>query len=171
MSRCFFHMPPRLALRFILLAVALATLIVLAGIVLGRWRASLPDDTPQMRIDVPLTGIAMPLDANGVGVQVVRDVQLSYRLQPYPAQAGQTATLTVVALDINTARVRLITPTLEIAPMENADGARFSIERGPGDAYGAEGNFFPTSGAYRLRVTAALYADDLYATVMIVQAE
>jgi hypothetical protein len=164
-------MTPRLAFRFIAAAAVLASMIVLALRVLERWQTDAQAEIPQARIDVPLTGVALQLDANGVGAQVVRGAQLTYRLQPYPPRAGVESTLSFVAVDRNTGRTRPLTPTLEVAPLESVDGRMFVIEAFPDNAYLARGMFFATPGAWRMRVASQLFVDEPYTTVIVATAE
>jgi hypothetical protein len=168
-------MTPRVAFRFIALAAVLASLFVLTFVVLERTRAALPagvptSDAPQARLDVPITGVSLQLDSAGVGSQVVRGTQFTYRLQPFPPRAGVESTLSFVALNRNSGRTQPLTPTLEVGPLDNVAGGPFPVERFPDNAYLARGIFFPGAGAWRMRVSTQLFPDEPYATIIVVEA-
>jgi hypothetical protein len=164
-------MTPRYALRFVAAAAVLASLFVIALRVLDRWQSDAQAEVPQARIDVPLTGVALQLDANGVGAQVVRGAQLTYRLQPYPPRADVESTLSFVAVDRNTGRTLPLTPTLEVAPLDAVEGRMFTVEAFPENAYLSRGIFFAAPGGWRMRVASQLFADEPYTTVIIAIAE
>jgi hypothetical protein len=154
-------------LRVIVLALALASLVLAASIVLSRWQAQLEQQQAERR---NAGDIAMPLDASGTGSQTVDGVQITYRLAPYPARAGAASTLTVLALDLNSGQTRAITPTLDVAPLSTTASVTFSCQTDAGGAYSASGVFFPQGGDWRMRVRSQLLPNDSYVTVMVVNA-
>lgn len=157
----------KLVLRIIVLAMVLASMVLMASVVLSRWQAQLEQHEAASR---NAGDIAMPLDASGTGSQTVDGVQVTYRLSPFPPRAGVASTLTVLALDLGSGRTRAITPTLEIAPLSAVAGGTYAFRAEAGGAYSADGVFFPRSGEWRMRVRTQLLPDGSYVTVMVVRA-
>jgi hypothetical protein len=155
----------RPAFRAIFAACIAGSVIVVAGVLLGRWQREL-DARPN---NAPVGVIAMPLDELGVGAQTISNTLLTYRLSPYPPVAGQPHTLTLLALDRVTGQPRALPPTLEIGPVAQVDGTVFAM---PVDAtgYTATGQFFPQAGEWRIRVTVPLFENEDYSTIMLVRA-
>lgn len=153
-------------LRVIVLAIALASLVLIASVVLSRWQAQLLQQEAAPR---DAGDIAMPLDGSGTGSQTVDGVQITYRLSPFPARAGAASTLTVLALDLSAGQTRAITPTLDVAPLSATAAVTHAFQSVAGGAYSASGVFFPRVGDWRLRVRTRLLPDDSYVTVMVVQ--
>lgn len=156
----------KFVLRIIVLAMALASLVLIASVLLSRWQAQLEQQQAELRN----TGdIAMPLDASGTGSQTVDGVQITYRLAPFPARAGAASTLTVLALDLSSGQTRAITPTLDIAPLSATAPVTLAFRTDAGGAYSASGVFFARGGDWRMRVRTRLLLDDSYVTVMVVR--
>lgn len=143
----------------------LGALIVLAGIVLGRMRATLPAEPPA--ISAP--SIAMPLGADGAGTQTVANMELNYTLSPYPAASGADAVLTLMPRDLRSASARVLSATLEIAPIDRVDGTLYALTR-QGPALVARGEFFRMPGQYRMRVAIdGIFPDESYVTLIVVR--
>lgn len=145
------------------MSVLLGALIVLAGIVLGRMRAALPAEPAA----TSAPDIAMPLDAAGTGLQIVANMQLDYTLAPYPPLAGAETTLTLTPRDRRAAPARVLTATLEVAPIEQVDGVAYPMLVDDGSLV-ARGVRFPAAGNYRLRVKVdGIFPDESYVTIIV----
>jgi hypothetical protein len=154
-----------MALRFIVAALILGIVVVAAGVVVGRMRAALPPAPPlDIRID-------MPLDAQGRGSQRVANVDLAYAVEPFPARAGEPARLVLTARDLRPGSARIVTGTLETAPLEGAVDGRLTTFTPSGDALVADAAF-PTVGEYRLRARLwGIFPDETYVTLIVVRVE
>lgn len=145
------------------MAVLLGALIVLAGIALGRMRTALPAEPTA--VSVP--DIAMPLDAAGMGLQIVANMQLDYALAPYPPAFGSETTLTLTPQDRRSAPARVLTATLEVAPIDQVDGLVYPMPLSDGKLV-ARGVRFPAAGDYRLRVKIdGIFPDESYVTIIV----
>ena len=88
-------MTARRAIVFISIAAILAGVFSLSAAVLTRWMANVPPAAP---LDVPLASLSLPLDAQGLGTQVIEGTSLTFRVQPYPPVARSPVTITLVAI-------------------------------------------------------------------------
>ena len=154
---------PRIALKWIIVALVAASLFVSAAIALARWRAQLPAQTLQ----VPIDNVALSLNASGTGMQIVANTVLSASLQPWPPRANTSSLLTLVASDWTTHVAHEVMPTLEIAPSDQVDGTAFTMMRIAAGRYEAKGVFFPLKNQWRVRVRMTVAGDEPY-TMLIV---
>ena len=154
----------RIGLRFILIAVALGTVIVVAGIVIGRMRGA------TSTASWPSPSIEMPLAADGAGHQRVANMELAYRVSPYPGVAAGETTLTLKPTDLRLGAKRTVTGTLEVAPATKVDGRVYDFVA-DGDTLVVRGRLFDAAGEYRLRARLwGVFPDETYVTVMAVTA-
>jgi hypothetical protein len=161
----------RNAFRWIVVALIAASMLIVAAIVLNR--LALNDQNAQpavVTVQVPASNMALPLDASGAGMQIIPDAILTVKLSPFPAQANVTSTLTLVALDPATKAVKVVTPTLEIAPLIEVEGATYAMKSDAAGSYTAGGIFFPDPGEYRLRIRIDLGTDQPYSMLIAVEA-
>jgi len=159
-----------IALRWILVALLAASLFLASAVVLSRWRLQIETAQEQVEVQSSVESIAMPLNARGLGSQTIERADLSLRLDPYPPQAGATATLTLVVVDRTARAVMAVTPTLEVAEATQADGTNFTATRQDNGAYVLTGQLFPRPGAWRLRLTIDFGADAPYRMLALVEA-
>ena len=164
-------MSPRLALRFILLSLILAGLLMGAAVILnGRLRLSQPAASIPS-LEQQLASMAMKLDADGIGSQVISGTHISVRLAPYPPMAGQPSTLSIVG-SLPNGQLALITPTLYITS-DAADAPipqQLTPSRQPGGDYLAQAILFAKPGLWRTRIGFYLNPTDLSSVVLLVQA-
>lgn len=160
----------RLGLQWVGVALLVAAALVGFTALLVRLT---PPPPAAIDLQVPIESVALPLDANGVGEQVLRDAMLVVRLTPYPPHAGAPSVLDVVIIDRLTQQPRAITPTLQVAPLEEAEGTLFPFTRLPQGGYRARGVFFPHPGEWRVRLRLRFgnSAEDSYSALMVVRAE
>jgi hypothetical protein len=146
-------MSPRFALRWSLIGLACAGVLVAAAWLLSRLQPAPATQAPQsVSVDALLAAAEMPLDANGVGTQIISGTTFTLRLAPYPARASQTATVTLVALAANGIPAVNVNPALTIAQTGRADVREFAMLALPDHSYQAAGVLFPQPGAWRVRV-------------------
>jgi hypothetical protein len=157
----------RIALRYILIALIAASLLVIATIALVRL-APLPTTITQQ---VPIDSIAVALDANGAGTQVLDDAILAVSVLPYPPRAGQPVTITLVALDRVTGATMMVTPTLSVADADLVEGSDIPLARDAGGAYAATGALFPAPGEWRARVRVDFGAEADYSMIVLARVE
>ena len=130
----------RNAFRWIVVALVAASMLIVAAIVLNR--LALSQQPAIAALQVPASNMAVLLDENGAGLQIIPDAKLSVRLSPYPAQVNAPVALVLVALDPETNTVKQITPTLEIAPLVEVEGASYAMKSDAAGSYSAGGVFF-----------------------------
>lgn len=159
----------RNAFRWIVVALVAASMLIVAAIVLNRLAANQQPAT--VTLQVPASNMAVPLDASGVGTQIIPEAILSVKLSPFPAQANVTSTLALVALDPRTHAVKVVTPTLEIAPLVDVNGATFEMKSDAAGSQSAGGIFFPEPGEYRLRLRIDLGTAEPYSMLIAVVAK
>lgn len=160
----------RNALRWIVVALVAASMLIVAAIVLNRLALNVQSAQPAtLDVQVPASNMLLPLDASGAGMQIIPEAILSVKLSPYPSQVNAPGTLTLVALDPQTNAIKTITPTLEIAPLIEVEGATYEMKRDAAGSYTAGGIFFPQSGEYRLRVRIDLGTDEPYSMLIAVE--
>ena len=159
----------RNAFRWIVVALVAASMLIVAAIVLNRLAANQPPATATLQ--VPASNMALPLDASGTGTQIIPEAIFSVKLSPFPAQANVTSTLTLVALDPKTNAVKVVTPTLEIAPLIEVEGATFAMQNDAAGSHTAGGIFFPQAGEYRLRIRIDLGTTEPYSMLIAVVAK
>jgi hypothetical protein len=155
----------RIALRIILLALVAASLLVIATIVLVR----LAPPPAVLTQQVPLDTLAVPLDANGNGMQVLDNAVLSVRIAPYPSAVGQPVTVTLVALDRASGATMSVTPTLSVAEIGQVDGVDRLMAREPSGAYAVSDVLFPRAGAWRSRVRVDFGTGEPYSMLLVSQ--
>lgn len=156
--------------RWVLVALVAASLLIVAAIALNRLALNAQQAQPaSVAVQVPASNMALPLDAAGVGTQIIPEAILSVRLAPYPPQVNAPSTLTLVALDPHTNAIKVITPTLEIAPLVEVSGETFAMQRDAAGSYTAGGIFFPQSGEYRLRIRINLGTAEPYSMLIAVR--
>lgn len=160
----------RIALRWVIVALIAASLLLVVGIALARLQAQ-RDIARAVELQVPLDSIVVPLSADGVGAQVIEPATLSIRLDPYPPRAGALATVTLVALDRKAGRVMTITPTLSIAEPTQVEGRDYPMAPQGNGAYVVSGVFFPRPGPWRLRVHIDFGATEPYRMLALVEAK
>lgn len=160
----------RIALRWVIVALIAASLLLVAAIVLSRLQAQ-RDAARTVELQVPLDSIAVPLSADGLGTQVIEPAELSIKLDPYPPQASAPATLTLVALDRKTRNLMVVTPTLSVAEPAQVDSVVYPMVRQSNGAYIASGAFFPKPGPWRLRVSIDFGAAEPYRMLALVEAQ
>lgn len=163
-------MTPRRALIFTL--VAGAAFLVLLGIAFGLQLMQPPAEITL--IQIPVDTAAMPLDENGIGSQTISGTQIAIRLAPYPARANVTSTLRLIVAEPHTNTLKIVTPTLFLAPQaidDSSSVANIPMQREPDGSYSVQGNFFPKPGGWRLRVELSLDDDDPYSLIVLVNAE
>jgi hypothetical protein len=169
---------PRLALRFILLSIVLAGLLMAIAIVLNvRLRAlqqavpasSLP---PTPSLVQQLASMAIKLDANGLGSQVISGTQISIKLSPYPVRAGQVTEMSIVAMS-PFGQLATITPTLFLSPNSPKVGAAkaFTMTHEASGAYLVQGNLFPIPGEWQGRIGFYLNARETSSVILFVSAQ
>lgn len=161
----------RNAFRWMVVALVAASLLLVAALLLNRLALNAQSAQPATTtLQVPASNMALPLDANGAGTQIIPEAILSVRLSPFPARGNVTSTLTLVALDPKTNAIKVITPTLEIASLAQVDGAIFTMQSDAAGSYTAGGIFFSQSAEYRLRIRIDLGTDQPYSMLIAVEA-
>ncbi len=159
----------RNAFRWIVVALVAASMLIVAAIVLNRLALNVQSAQPAaVTVQVPASNMVLPLDASGAGMQIIPDAVLSVKVSPYPVQVNAPITLTLVALDPKTNAIKLITPTLEIAPLVEVEGATYAMKSEAAGSHTAGGIFFPDSGEYRLRIRIDLGTDEPYSMLIAV---
>lgn len=157
----------RIALRSIIIAIVAASVFLVATILLVRWRSQLITQTVQ----VPIDTIALPLDANGHGLQIVANTELSVTLSSYPPRANTVSTLMLTADEWKTHAAREVTPTLEIAALNKVDAVTFMMMRITPGHYAASDIFFPARGPWRMRVRMTLDDGTPYTMLIVAEAK
>lgn len=158
----------RNALRWIVVALIAASLLIVATIAVSRLAQNTSPTTATLQ--VPASNMAVLLDTNGAGTQIIPAAILSVKLSPFPAQANVNSTLTLVALDPQTNAIKVITPTLEIAPVVEVAGETFAMKSDAAGSFNASGIFFPQPSEYRLRMRIDLGTDEPYSMLIAVEA-
>jgi hypothetical protein len=164
---------PRLAFRFILLSLILAAILMGIAVVLnGRLRVLQQAAEAPPPIEAQLASMAMKLDANGIGSQVISGTQISVRLAPYPAQAGQASQLSVVATSLS-GQLAVITPTLYLSgdTTNLSEETTIAMARDSGGAYIANAMLFPKPGAWQARIAFYLNATETSHVILRVKAQ
>lgn len=159
----------RNAVRWVVVALIAASMLIVAAMMLSRLAAG-SQPPASVDVQVPASNMALPLDASGAGMQIIPEAVLSVKLSPYPPQGNAPSTLTLVALDPKTQVVKLITPTLEIAPLADVDGVTFAMKKDAAGSHTAGGVFFPQAGEYRLRIHIDLGTAEPYSMLIVVNA-
>lgn len=165
-------MSPRLALRFILLSIILAVLLMGVAVVLNGRLQRLQQVAVPPLLEQQLASMAMKLDANGLGSQVISGTQISVRLSPYPVRAGQVSGLSVVATSAF-GQVTTITPTLYVASnSSNADDAKeMTMTRENSGGYQVQSELFDKPGVWQARIGFYLNATETSSIILIVDAQ
>ncbi len=160
----------RIALRWVIVALIAASLLLVAGIALARLQMQ-RDVARAVELQVPLDSIAVPLGADGVGTQIIEPAVLSIKLEPYLPRAGAPATVTLVVLDRKAGRLMTITPTLSVAEPTQVEGRDYPMVPQRNGAYVVSGAFFPRPGVWRLRVHIDFGAAEPYRMLALVEAK
>jgi hypothetical protein len=158
-------MTPRRAFIFIALSATIASLFLIANVLISRCS----EQPERQSVRVALSGLAMPLNANGSGAQNFDGNILSYHIDPYPVRAGEVTTLTLVALSSQTQQPITTTPTFMVTANDMIDGARFEMKR-ERETYVARDVFFPDRGVWRVRVSVPIIPNNPYITHILIEA-
>jgi hypothetical protein len=161
-------MSPRFALRWTLVGLVCALVIVLLGALLFRLSPP-PPTPPQVSIDDLMAAALMPLDERGMGTQVISGTTLSFKLSPYPARATITSTVTLVAIASHGQTPALVTPTLYVAQASQPSTREFPMLLQDDGSYVAAGVLFPQPGPWRVRVD--VYVGDATPANMLIAVE
>jgi hypothetical protein len=153
----------RIGLRYIALALAAGSLLVIATTVLVR----LVPQPDVMTLQAPLHALALPLDENGTGTQVLDNAILSVRLDPYPPRASRGVTVSLIALDRAGGATMVVTPTLSVAELTQVDGVEWPMARVATGAYAASAEMFPHTGQWRLRARVDFGAGEPYSLLVV----
>ncbi len=160
----------RFALRWTVVGLLCMAALVMLAALASTLRAPAPTPRP-VSFEALVAGMELPLDAGGSGTQIISNTTLSLRLQPYPARAGVTSTLTLVALDQAGKPAGYVNPSLRVADVGKSDGQEFTMPRQPDGSYVATGVLFPQPGSWRVRVDAYVGDDTPANIIMTVQAK
>ena len=148
-------MTARRAIVFICIAAILAGVFSLAAAVLTRWMAAAPPTAP---LDVPLASLSLPLDAQGLGTQVIEGTSLTFRVQPSPPLARAPVTITLVAIGPNGGLLQFV-PAVSVSALNQVAGPGAPMRRLPSGGYEYGGILFSTPGLWRITVDAPLVSD------------
>lgn len=148
-------MTARRAIVFISIAAILAGVFSLSAAVLTRWMANVPPAAP---LDVPLASLSLPLDAQGLGTQVIEGTSLTFRVQPYPPVARSPVTITLVAIGPGGVLVQFA-PAVSVSALNQVAGPGAPMRRLSSGGYEHAGILFPAPGRWRITVDAPLVAD------------
>ncbi len=146
-------MGSRFALRWTLIALACALVLLTAAVALRLARPA-PVATPTRiyNIDDLLAAGEMRFDANGAGTQIISGTILTLKLAPYPPRSAVTSTVTLVALMSDGTPAETANPTLMVAPSGQVASEEYPLKHRIGGVYDAAGVFFPTGGSWHMRV-------------------
>ena len=160
----------RFALRWIAIGLLCAAVLVTVAALLALTRPPAPaprGNAPRaVSFDELAAAMELPLDRSGAGTQIISNTMLTLKLQPYPAQAGVTSTLTLVALDPAGKPADYANPSLTVASIGRSDGREFAMPWQADGSYTATGILFPEPGAWRVRVDAYV-GDDTPANMIV----
>jgi hypothetical protein len=148
-------MTARRAIIFVCVAAILAGVFTLAAAVLTRWMANAAQPAP---LDVPLASLALPLDGQGLGTQVIEGNSLTFRVQPYPPIAGAPVTITLVAIRPNGALAQFA-PAVSVSTLAQVAGPGAPMRRLSSGGYEHAGILFPAAGKWRITIDAPILAD------------
>ena len=148
-------MTARRAIVFISIAAILAGVFSLSAAVLTRWMANVPPAAP---LNVPLASLSLPLDAQGLGTQVIEGTSLTFRVQPYPPMARAPVTVTLVAIGPNGGLVEFV-PAVSVSALNQVAGPGAPMRRLPSGGYEYGGILCPAPGLWRITVDAPLVSD------------
>ena len=162
----------RLALRFILLSLILAVLLMGIAVVLNGRLQKLQQGAATPSLEMQLASMAMKLDANGLGSQVISGTQISVKLAPYPVQAGQVSALSVVAIS-PLGQLVMITPTLYVASNspDIVDAKEFTLTHKNSGGYLAQVMLFDKPGAWQARIGFYLNATETSNVILLIEAQ
>ncbi len=165
-------MSPRLALRFILLSFILAVLLMGVAVILNGRLQQLQQAAATPSLEQQLASMAMKLDADGLGSQVISGTQISVRLSPYPVQAGQVSQLSIVATS-NFGQLAIITPTLYVAAnsAETAEAKTFTMTRESSGGYLVQSVLFDKLGAWQARIGFYLSPTETSSIILLIEAQ
>lgn len=152
-------MSARRAVVFVCVAAILAGLFVLASAGLSRLMATAG---PERVIDVAADSIALPLDAQGLGAQVIEGAIYTIRVQPYPPLARLPVTVSLVVISAD-GRLPVFSPSVAVSAPDSTPGVGAPMRRLASGGYEYSGALFPAAGAYRLTVDAPVAPGAEYA--------
>jgi hypothetical protein len=155
----------RFALRWTIIGLLCALLLVAAAFLLRLSRTSAPAPRPITLADLAASA-EMPLDARGQGSQIISGTTVLLSLQPYPARAGVPNSLTLVATSSDGRPVTNINPTLYVSSVGKSGGSEYAVPTQPDQSYVISGTFFPNPGTYRVRVDVYV-GDDTPANILL----
>lgn len=142
---------PRAAV-FVSVALILAGVFVGVTAVLARWRAEAPPTAPP---EASASSLALPLDDQGLGAQLLEGTTFTVRVAPWPAPAGRPVTVALVVIDPN-GQLPVFPAALFVARSGTAPGPGLEMRRLPSGGYEYAGTLFPTPGDWQLMLDAPL---------------
>lgn len=145
-------MNARRATAFVSVALILAGLSVGVTAVLARLMASAPPPPPPAAL---ASSLALPLDHQGLGAQVLEGTSFTVRVAPWPAPAGRPVTVSLVVISPD-GQLPVFPAALFVARAGIAPGAGLEMRRLPAGGYEYAGVLFPTSGDWQLTLDAPL---------------
>jgi hypothetical protein len=146
---------------------------VLAGAGLQQRRSTLaavPPSALPVSAEQAAASTLLPLDAHGVGLQILDTLALQVRVAPYPVRAGRPMTVALVPMSLDMRSLLSVTPTLTFVSPEGAEAGRFALVRSSAGAYQAAGIFAPRPGRWQLSLEILLSPSDAYRTAVSVEA-
>ncbi|MCL4506404.1 MAG: hypothetical protein M1434_09095 [Chloroflexi bacterium] len=160
-------MGPRFALRWTLIGLVSALVLVAAAVALRLARpVPAPPPARVYSVDDLLSATEMRFDVDGVGTQIISGTILTLKLAPYPPRSAVTSTVTLVALTSDGKPAETANPTLTIAPSGQAASQTFPLAHQTGGIYEATGILFPTAGSWHMRVDVYL-GDDIPSSMLM----
>ncbi len=155
----------RFALRWTAVGLLCALLLVAAAFLLRY--SQRPAPSPHLvTVDDLAAAAEMPLNAQGQGTQIISNTTLVLTLQPYPARAGVTGTLSLVATSPDGRPATYVSPTLYIASVGRSGDREYPMPVQPDRSFAAAGVLFPTEASYRVRV-GVYVGDDTPASILL----
>lgn len=145
-------MSPQFALRWTLIALLCAVVIVGLGVLLSFLQPVSAPPPRQVTVDDLMAAVEMPLSPEGAGMQIISGTTLAFKLEPYPARASEQATVTLIAIAPDGHTPAEVAPVLWVAPPATVEMREFTMTLRPEGGYAASGVFFPQPGPWRLRV-------------------
>lgn len=148
-------MTARRAIVFICVAAILAGAFTLSAAVLTRWMANAAQPAP---LDVPLASLSLPLDAQGLGTQVIEGNSLTFRVEPFPPVSRAPVTITLVAIRPNGGLAQF-SPAVSVSAPNQVAGPGAPMRRLSTGGYEYSGVLFSAPGPWRITVDAPILAD------------
>ena len=141
---------PRFALRWTLIGILCASLLVGLAVLVATMRPPAPARRA-LSFDDLAAAAEMPLDTSGRGTQIISNTTLVLSLQPYPVSANVTSTLTLIAIEPGGQPARQANPTLYIAQVGRPAEAEYAFSPQADGSYAVDFRY-PAAGQYRVRV-------------------